>query len=104
MDNFKTLFIIILMCLAVTLRFSILLNLITLTIVAGFIYLSFKVYKRRNDREATVDDVAYDIMTDPLVVGRAYFSEPETGPIGDFTGTSSWPDDNGLKTLTEEVS
>ena len=104
MDNFKTLFIIILMCLAVTLRFSILLNLITLTIVAGFIYLSFKVYTRRNDREATVDDVAYDIMTDPLVVGRAYFSEPETGPIGDFTGTSSWPDDNGLKTLTEEVS
>jgi|SRR6056300_747859 hypothetical protein len=104
MDNLRTLSIIILMCLFVLMRFSILLNLITLAIVGGFIYLSFKVYTRRNDREVTVDDVARDLMTDPLVVGRAYFSEPETGPIGDFTGTSSWSDDDGLKTLTEEVA
>lgn len=104
MDTIKTLFIIIFMSLLVLMKFSVLLNLITLAIVSGFIYLSFKVYTRRNDREVTVDDVARDLMTDPLVVGRAYFSEPETGPIGNFTGTSSWPDDNGLKTLTEEVA
>lgn len=103
-DNLHVLFIIMLVSLFFLVPFSVLLNIVTLGIVASVLYILFTVYTRRQDRAATMEDVAKDLMSDPLVVGRAYFSEPATGPIGDFTGVSSWPDDNGMNRLTHEIS
>lgn len=102
MDNFQTLFIIILICAFFLIRTSVLLNIITLLIVGGIILLTYIVYTRRPDRAVTPQDVGKDLITDPLVVGRAYFSEVETGPIGDFTGRSSWPDDQGLRAISPD--
>jgi hypothetical protein len=102
MDNFQTLFIIILICAFFLIRTSVLMNIITLLIVGGVILLTYIVYTRRPDRAVTPQDVGKDLITDPLVVGRAYFSEVETGPIGDFTGRSSWPDNQGLRTISPD--
>jgi len=102
MDNFQTLFIIILICAFFLIRTSVLLNIITLGIIGGIILLTYIVYTRRPDRAVTPQDVGKDLITDPLVVGRAYFSEVETGPIGDFTGRSSWSDDQGLRAISPD--
>lgn len=102
MDNFQTLFIIILICAFFLIRLSVLLNIFTLMIVGGIILLTYTVYTRRPDRTVTPQDVGKDLITDPLVVGRAYFSEVETGPIGDFSGQSSWPDDQGLRAISPD--
>ena len=100
MDNFQTLFIIILICAFFLIRLSVLFNILTLGIFGGIILLTYTVYTRRQDRAVTPQDVGKDLITDPLVVGRAYFSEVETGPIGDFTGQSSWSDDQGLRAIS----
>jgi hypothetical protein len=102
MDNFQTLFIIILICAFFLIRLSVLFNILTLGIVGGIILLTYTVYTRRQDRAVTPQDVGKDLITDPLVVGRAYFSEVETGPIGDFTGQSSWSDDQGLRDISPD--
>jgi hypothetical protein len=102
MDNFETLLIIILICAAFLIKFSVLLNIITLVIVGGIALMTYRVYTKRSDRGVTAQDVGKDLVTDPLVVGRAYFSEPETGPIGDFTGRSSWPDNQGLRAISPD--
>ena len=102
MDNFQTVFIIILICAFFLIRFSVLFNILTLGIVGGIILLTYTVYTRRQDRAVTPQDVGKDLITDPLVVGRAYFSEVETGPIGDFTGQSSWSDDQGLRAISPD--
>ena len=81
---------------------SVLLNILTLGIVGGVILLTYIVYTRRPDRAVTPQDVGKDLITDPLVVGRAYFSELETGPIGDFSGQSSWSDDQGLRAISPD--
>ena len=102
MDNFQTLFIIILICAFFLIRLSVLLNILTLGIVGGVILLTYIVYTRRPDRAVTPQDVGKDLITDTLVVGRAYFSELETGPIGDFSGQSSWSDDQGLGAISPD--
>ena len=103
MDNFQTLFIIILICAFFLIRTSVLLNILTLGIVGGVILLTYIVYTRRPDRAVTPQDVGKDLITDPLVVGRAYFSEVETGPIGDFVGhESSWSDNQGLGAISPD--
>ena len=104
MENSTALFTIIFLCLIFLVRWSVLFNIATLAIVGGVIFMTYVVYTQREDRETTAADVGKDLITDPLVVGRAYFSGTKTGPIGDFSGRSSWPDDNGLKALPEEVS
>ena len=82
---------------------SVLLNILTLGIVGGVILLTYIVYTRRPDRAVTPQDVGKDLITDPLVVGRAYFSEVETGPIGDFVGhESSWSDNQGLGAISPD--
>jgi len=44
--------------------------------------------KSKSDRAdpVTASEVATDIMKDPLVVSRAYFTEKRYGPIGNFDG------------------
>jgi len=103
MNSSQTLFIIIFSSLLILFRFSIVMNILTLGIVGGLVYFMYVAYTRRQDLETTALDVGKDLITDPLVVGRAYFSEPETGPIGDFVG-SSRSDNDGLYTFAHKVS
>jgi hypothetical protein len=52
--------------------------------------LFLRLYEDRKSKSGTenvsASDVAQDILKDPLVVSRAYFTEPKLGPIGDFEG------------------
>lgn len=104
MNNYRVLFIIVILSLFYLVRLSVLLNLFTLAILGGVVALSYMVYMRREDRGKTVENIGDELMTDPLVVGRAYFSEPAVGPIGDFVGVSSWPNDERLEALSDKVA
>ena len=52
--------------------------------------LFLRLYEDRKSKSGTenvsASDVAKDILKDPLVVSRAYFTEPKIGSIGDFKG------------------
>jgi hypothetical protein len=69
---------------------SIILNIITIIIVVAMFGLFLRLYEDRKSKSGTenvhASDVAQDILKDPLVVSRAYFTEPKLGPIGDFEG------------------
>jgi hypothetical protein len=69
---------------------SIILNIITIIIVLAMFSLFLRLYEDRKSKTGTKDvsasDVAQDILDDPLVVSRAYFTEPKLGSIGDFEG------------------
>jgi uncharacterized membrane protein len=69
---------------------SIILNIITILIVITMIVLFLKLYynvkSKTVDKEVTASQVAQDIIKDPLVVSRAYFTEPKYGKIGTFKG------------------
>lgn len=56
------------------------------------------------DKPASASDVLVDILKDPLVTSRAYFTEPATGPIGDFVGYSPVSQDDWLHSLPHEES
>ena len=70
---------------------SIILNIITILIVIAMIVLFLRLYYNKksktvdvDDEEVTASQVAQDIIKDPLVVSRAYFTEPRYGDIGTF--------------------
>lgn len=69
---------------------SIIINIITIIIVLAMSGLFLRLYDDRKSKSGTenvsASDVAQDILNDPLIVSRAYFTEPELGPIGDFVG------------------
>ena len=69
---------------------SIILNIITIIIVVAMFGLFLRLYEDRKSKSGTenvrASDVAQDILKDPLIVSRAYFTEPKLGPIGDFEG------------------
>ena len=69
---------------------SIILNIITIIIVLAMIGLFLRLYEDRKSKtgieNVSASDVAQDILKDPLVVSRAYFTEPKLGSIGDFEG------------------
>ena len=69
---------------------SIILNIITILIVLFMFGLFLRLYEDRKNKSGTenvsASDVAQDILKDPIVVSRAYFTEPKLGPIGDFEG------------------
>ena len=69
---------------------SIILNIITILIVLAMSGLFLRLYNIRKSKSDTenvnASDVAQDILKDPLIVSRAYFTEPTYGPIGDFKG------------------
>jgi|SRR5210317_642346 hypothetical protein len=52
----------------------------------------------------TASDALVDMLKDPLVTSRAYFTEPATGPIGDFVGYSPVSQDDWLHSLPHEES
>lgn len=49
-------------------------------------------------------DTLLDMLKDPLVTSRAYFTEPATGPMGDFVGYSPMSQDDWLHSLPHEES
>ena len=69
---------------------SIILNIITILIVLAIIVLFLKLYynvkNKTEEKNVTASDIVQDIIKDPLVVSRAYFTEPKTGNIGTFKG------------------
>ena len=68
---------------------SIILNIITILIVLFSISLFLRLYRDQKNQvseDVTASDVATDIMKDPLIVSRSYFTEPVYGPIGSFEG------------------
>jgi len=89
------------------LSISIILNIITILIVALAIGLFLGLYDRaqKSKPDIKASEVLRDTLKDPLVVSRAYFTEPTTGPIGDFTGMeSSWSEDNRLHGFSHKES
>ena len=83
---------------------SVILNIITLSIVAALFILFFSLYKKRKNKSDTAFEVGLDLLKDPLVVSRAYFTEPVTGDIGDFEPflTSGWSEDDWLHGFPHE--
>jgi len=77
---------------------SVFLNVITLTIVAALFILFFSLYKKRKNKSDTAHEVALELLKDPLIVSRAYFTEPATGDIGNFEpfSSSGWSEDDWL--------
>lgn len=64
-----------------------------------FLYLKSDVLMKDSP---TASDVLVDNLKDPLVTSRAYFTEPTTGPIGDFVGYSPMSQDDWLHSLPHE--
>lgn len=82
---------------------SIVLNIITILIVFYMVNLFLQVYNSRKNKSDTASDVIKNIFYDPLVTGRAYFSESKDGPINYFDGINlSRSEDNGLHSLSHE--
>lgn len=83
---------------------SVILNIITLTIVAALFILFFSLYKKRKNKSDTAYEVALELLKDPLVVSRAYFTEPATGDIGNFEpfSSSGWSEDDWLHGFSHE--
>lgn len=69
---------------------SIILNIITIIIVLAMVGLFLRLYEDRKSKSGTknvsASDVAQDILKDPLVVSRAYFTGSKIGSIGNFEG------------------
>lgn len=68
--------------------FSIILNVITIAIVAYFIivYQPLLDEKAKQEDKATASELLRANLKDPVVVSRAYFTEPKSGSIGGFVG------------------
>lgn len=68
--------------------FSIILNVVTIAIVAYFIFVYQPLLdkKAKQEGKATASEVLRANLKDPLVVSRAYFTEPKSGSIGGFVG------------------
>jgi hypothetical protein len=64
----------------------ILLNIITIALVAFLFYAAFRVYNNRPDKTMTASDVFNNTLKDPGFVTHAYFQEAKSGPVGDFEG------------------
>jgi hypothetical protein len=68
--------------------FSIVLNIITIAIVAYFIivYQPLLDTKAKQEDKATASELLRANLKDPRVTSRAYFTEPKSGSIGGFVG------------------
>ena len=83
---------------------SVVLNIITILFVAAVVVMFYLVYYRRKNKADTASDVLVDMLKDPLIVSRAYFTEPLSGPIGDFEAYDSIPEDHWLHGFPHEKS
>jgi hypothetical protein len=73
---------------------SIILNIITILIVIFSVGLFLRLYRDRKSKSeseepVTASDVATDIMKDPLIVSRSYFTGTTYGSLGTFEGQQS---------------
>lgn len=68
----------------------------------GLYFLLKKDQIMKDDPKAT--DILMDNLKDPLITSRAFFTEPATGPIGDFVGYSPMSQDDWLHSFTHEES
>ena len=82
---------------------SIILNVITLIIVGAVVGVFLFLYSQRKNKQDTASDILFQQIKDPLVTSRAYFTEPATGPIGDFVGLSSsaWSGDTWVNSISK---
>lgn len=71
---------------------SILLNIITLSIVAYLFYAAFRIYNNRPVKTMTASDTFRAALKDPGFITHAYFQEAKTGPVGDFEGQTDLED------------
>jgi len=71
-------------------------------VLSIFVYLKSDALAKTEDPKAS--DVLVEMLKDPLVTSRAYFTEPATGPIGDFVGYSPVSQDDWLHRLPHEES
>ena len=69
------------------------------SLLGVFVYLKSDVLLKDSP---TASDTLVDMLKDPLVTSRAYFTEPATGPIGDFVGYSPMSQDDWLHRLPHE--
>ena len=75
---------------------SVILNIVTLTIVAALFILFFSLYKKRKNKSDTAFEVGLELLKDPLVVSRAYFTERKKGSTGSFVGNFPWDEKEWL--------
>jgi hypothetical protein len=75
---------------------SVILNIITLAIVAVFVYTLYRMYKFRKDPELTASEIFQRFEHEPSVYSHRIFTGEKQGPIGDFVGYT-WKDDNILE-------
>lgn len=68
----------------------------------GLYFFTMKDQIMKDDPKAT--DILMDNLKDPLITSRAFFTEPATGPIGDFVGYSPMSQDDWLHSFTHEES
>lgn len=66
------------------------------------IRLKRSVLEESDKDERSAMDVLIDNLKDPLVTSRAYFTEPLTGPTGDFTGYLPVSQDDWLHRFSHE--
>lgn len=77
-------------------------------IVTIFLLLGVIIYIFLNDTDSpvkippTASETLSDMLKDPLVTSRAYFTEPATGPIGDFVGYSPVSQDDWLHSFSHK--
>lgn len=64
---------------------SIILNLITLSIVAILVYAFYRMYKFREDKDMSALEIFQNFQKEPAIYSHRAFTEP-SGPIGNFVG------------------
>jgi hypothetical protein len=64
---------------------SIILNIITLALVAILVYAFYRMYKFREDKDLTASQLFRLIKKEPAIYSHRAFTEP-TGEIGNFVG------------------
>ena len=74
--------------------------LVALGLLLGIYFYVKKAQIMKSEPNAT--DILTDNLKDPLITSRAYFTEPSTGPIGDFTGYSPMSQDDWLHSFTHK--
>jgi len=74
---------------------SIALNIVTIAIVAYFIFVYQPLLdeKAKKEGKATASELLRANLKDPLVTSRAYFTEPTSGSIGTFVAYENEEDE-----------
>jgi hypothetical protein len=64
---------------------SIILNIITLALVAILVYTFYRMYKFREDKDLTASELFRLVKKEPAIYSHRAFTEP-SGDIGNFVG------------------